>query len=484
MSSVVWGVLRMGIRLLHLHLHGLLRSRDLELGRDADTGGQTLYVMDLVRSLAKRPDIEKVDVVTRLVQDSNVSDDYGRPQERIVPGARILRFPFGPDGYLRKELLWPHLEELADRLVQHLRRPGQGIDWLHAHYADAGFVGAIVSRRLGIPLVFTGHSLGREKRRRLLAAGLDLQQIEQSYAMSSRIEAEERALAQADLVITSTRQEADHQYACYGQFSRERAVVVPPGVDAARFHPNGSPQERASVETLLSPFLRVPDKPPLLAISRAVRRKNIPALVEAFGRSTVLRERHNLVLILGCRDDPQQQEAQQRGVFQQLFDLVDRYELYGTVAYPKRHHRDQIPALYRWAARRQGIFVNPALTEPFGLTLLEAAACGLPMVATNDGGPRDIHSRCNNGCLVDVTNSVELQTTLEQAAADSDRWNRWSENGLNSVNRHFSWDAHVDCYLDLLQRHQHQVSLQGTVADPFSVHSPGHQRSLVSSSAP
>ena len=482
--SVVWEVLRMGIRLLHLHLHGLLRSRDLELGRDADTGGQTLYVMDLVRSLAKRPEVEQVDVVTRLIQDPNVASDYGCPQELIVPGARILRVPFGPQGYLRKELLWPFLEELADRLVQHLRRPGQRVDWLHAHYADAGLVGALVSRRLGIPLIFTGHSLGCEKRRRLLAAGFDLQQIEQSYAMSSRIRAEERALAQADLVITSTRQEADHQYSCYARYSRERAEVVPPGVDAARFHPDGSPEERASVETWLNPFLRVPDKPPLLAISRAVRRKNIPALVEAFGRSHVLRERHNLVLVLGCRDDPQRQEEQQRGVFRQLFDLVDRYDLYGLVAYPKRHRRDQVPALYRWAAQRRGIFVNPALTEPFGLTLLEAAACGLPVVATNDGGPRDIHSRCNNGSLVDVSNPVDLQTTLEQASADSDRWDRWRDNGLNSVNRHFSWDAHVDRYLNLLQQRQRQVSLQDVVAAPVSVGRPKHHRSLVSSSAP
>ena len=156
---------------------------------------------------------------------------------------------------------------------------------------------------------------------------------------------------------------------------------------------------------LLNPFLRNPGKPPLLAISRAVRRKNIPALVEAFGRSTVLRNRHNLVLVLGCRDDPRQLDKQQRDVFQQVFDLVDRHNLYGSVAYPKQHRRSQVPSFYRWAAQREGLFVNPALTEPFGLTLLEAAACGLPMVSTDDGGPRDIQARCDNGLLVDVTDS-------------------------------------------------------------------------------
>lgn len=442
----------MGIRLLHLHLHGLFRSHELELGRDADTGGQTLYVLELVRSLAQRAEVEQVDVVTRLIQDRRVDLEYSQRVEDIAPGARILRFPFGPKRYLRKELLWPHLEELADQLVEHLSQPGQRVDWIHAHYADAGQVGALVSQRLGIPLVFTGHSLGREKQRRLLAGGLDRSQIEQTYAISRRIDAEERALAQADLVITSTRQEADQQYSRYGHFQADQAEVVPPGVDATRFHPHSSSQECSALQSLLQPFLREPDRPPLLAISRAVRRKNIPALVEAFGQSPVLRQRHNLVLVLGCRDDPRQLEKQQRDVLQQVFDLVDRFDLYGQVAYPKQHSRAQIPALYRWAASRGGLFVNPALTEPFGLTLLEAAACGLPMVATDDGGPRDIQLRCENGLLADVTDPGALQEALELAGSDRSRWRRWSDNGVEAISRHFSWDAHVCQYLALMQQ--------------------------------
>ena len=441
----------MGFRLLHLHLHGLFRSHDLELGRDADTGGQTLYVLELVRSLAARAEVDRVDVVTRLIQDRRVSADYAQPVEAIAAGASIQRFAFGPKRYLRKELLWPYLEDLADQLVVHLQKPENRPDWIHAHYADAGYVGALLSRRLGIPLVFTGHSLGREKQRRLLAGGGDHQQLEQTYSISRRIDAEELALAHADLVITSTRQECDQQYSRYGGFRAERAQVVPPGVDARRFHPGSEASEVHEVEGLLTPFLRQPELPPLLAISRAVRRKNIPALVEAFGRSAVLRQRHNLVLVLGCREDPRQMEKQQRDVFQQVFDLVDRYDLYGRIAYPKQHRRDQIPAIYRWAAERRGLFVNPALTEPFGLTLLEAAACGLPMVATDDGGPRDILARCDNGLLADVTDREALQDALECAGSDLQRWSRWSDNGVEAVSRHFSWDAHVCSYLALMQ---------------------------------
>ena len=141
-----------------------------------------------------------------------------------------------------------------------------------------------------------------------------------------------------------------------------------------------------------------------------------------------------------------------RQVLQQVFDLVDRFDLYGQVAYPKQHSRAQIPALYRWAARRGGLFVNPALTEPFGLTLLEAAACGLPMVATDDGGPRDIQHRCDNGLLADVTDPGALQEALELAGSDRSRWRRWSDNGVEAISRHFSWDAHVCQYLALMQQ--------------------------------
>ncbi|WP_320663574.1 HAD family hydrolase [Prochlorococcus sp. MIT 1223] len=442
----------MGLQLLHLNIHGLIRSHDLELGRDADTGGQTLYVLELVKGLASRPEVEKVDLVTRLIQDRKVSSDYSQSKEFISPGASILRFPFGPKRYIRKELLWPYLDDLADLLVNHLQEQDRLPDWIHAHYADAGYVGALINRRLGIPLVFTGHSLGREKQRRMLAAGVDYDQIEQNFSISRRIEAEELALAHSNLVITSTQQEADHQYSRYGKSGSQCIEVIPPGVDSKRFHSTHIATETQAVDDLLDPFLRDISLPPLLAISRAVPKKNIPALVEVYGRSSVLRQRHNLVLVLGCREDSRQLDKQQRDVFQQIFDLVDRYNLYGKVAYPKHHRRDQIPSIYRWASNKGGLFVNPALTEPFGLTLLEAAACGLPMVATDDGGPRDILASCNNGLLADVSDLESLQDTLEIAGSKNSKWITWSNNGIEAISRHFTWDAHVCNYIALMER--------------------------------
>jgi len=452
-----------GLHVLHLHLHGLFRSRDLELGRDADTGGQTTYVLELARALAMRPEVEQVEVVTRLIRDRRVSTDYAQPSELICPGATIQRIPFGPPRYLRKELLWPHLDELADALSERLLAQQRLPDWIHAHYADAGYVGALLRRRLGIPLVFTGHSLGREKRRRLMAAGQEAAQIDSHYAMAQRIDAEELALAHAQLVVTSTAQERDHQYRRYGRFRQDLARVIPPGVDSRQFFPPQAGAEEPAVQALMAPFLRDPGKPPVLAICRADHRKNIPALVEVFGRSENLRQHHNLVLVLGCREDPRELEKTQRDVFQQVFELVDRFDLYGQIAYPKQHQRQQIPAIYRWAARLGGVFVNPAFTEPFGLTLLEAAACGLPVVATDDGGPQDILACCSNGLLVDVSDLDALQTGIEDALAQPDRWRRWRDNGIEAVSRHFSWDAHVSHYLGEALAGSHQAARQRPV---------------------
>ncbi len=442
----------MGIKLLHLHLHGLIRSKDLELGRDSDTGGQTLYVLELVKHLAKTKEVAKVDLVTRLIQDRRVSSDYSQSRERISRGAEIIRIPFGPKRYLRKELLWPYLDDLANKLIDQLLNSESLPDWIHAHYADAGYVGALISSRLGIPFVFTGHSLGREKKRRLLESGMDHDQIENTYSISRRIEAEELALANANLVVTSTFQEANDQYQRYRNFVPSQARTVPPGVDLSRFNTVSNPNELLDIEELVSPFLHNPELPPFLAISRAVRRKNIPALIEAFGRSSTLRKKHNLVLILGTRTDMRLLDRQQKEVFQQIFELVDKYDLYGHIAYPKYHRRDQIASIYRWAAELKGIFVNTALTEPFGLTLLEAAACGLPMVATDDGGPSEILSHCSNGLLVDPTDLDLLQQTLEQAISNKSPWSNWRINGINGVDKHFSWNSHVEKYLSLMMK--------------------------------
>ncbi len=441
-----------GYYIVLISVHGLIRGHELELGRDADTGGQTLYVLELVHALAKHPDVARVDLLTRRVHDAKVGEDYARPHEQLGPKAHIIRLPCGPRRYLRKEVLWPHLDSFADQALKHIRKVGQVPDVIHGHYADAGYVGVRLSNLLEAPLIFTGHSLGHVKRERLIERGIKPEVIEKQYHISERIEAENMALDNAALVVASTHQEVEVQYSRYDNYQPGRMVVIPPGIDLQRFYPPKPGHFQPPIQDQIRRFLVEPEKPMILAIARPDPRKNLTALVEAYARKPGLRELANLVLIAGNREDLASMEKGPRRVLSELMMLIDRHDLYGHIAYPKHHQSEDVPYLYRIAARTEGVFVNPALTEPFGLTLLEAAASGVPIIATNDGGPQDIIEYCRNGLLIDPLDTDGLGDALYEALSDRRRWRRWSKAGITGVERHFSWDGHVVSYLEEIGR--------------------------------
>jgi sucrose-phosphate synthase len=462
-----------GLYIILVSVHGLIRGHNLELGRDADNGGQTKYVVELACTLAKHPEVERVDLVTRLVQDPKVSSDYAQPVEVLCDKAQIIRLACGPRRYLRKEVLWPYLDTFADELLRHIRKLGKIPNVIHTHYADAGYVGSRVAGWLGIPLVHTGHSLGRVKLQRLLEHGTKQESIEENFHISTRIEAEEITLGGAALVIASTNQEVEEQYSIYDRYQPERMVVIPPGVALERFYPAPDHWPNPPIYEKLQRFLQDPYKPMITAISRPAIRKNVGTLIKAFGEDPQLRELANLVIVLGNRDDITTMESVSRQVLTEILQLIDRYDLYGHVAYPKHHTSDDVPDLYRLTAKTRGVFINPALTEPFGLTLIEATACGVPIVATSDGGPRDIIAACQNGLLVDPLNIPDIQNALRTTLTNAQQWQRWSNNGLINVRQHFSWESHVEQYLERVcrfPRQKVQSLLSPLVTFPASEH--------------
>ncbi len=436
-----------GLYILLISVHGLIRGHNLELGRDSDTGGQIKYVLESARALAEDPRVARVDLLTRQVLDPKVDPDYAEPMEEIAPKAFIVRLPCGPRRYLRKEVLWPYLDSFADHALAHIRAVGRVPDLVHGHYADGGYVGIRLSSLLEVPFVFTGHSLGQVKRQRLLEQGIKPEVIETQYKISQRIEAENQVLDHADIVIASTHQEVGQQYSLYDNYQPRRMVVIPPGIDLERFHPPGRGWKKPPIADEIARFLRDMSKPMILALSRPDPRKNIASLVRAFGENSQLRELANLVIFAGTRDDITTMEKGPRRVLSELMLLIDRYDLHGITAYPKHHEPHEVPDIYRLVARSKGVFVNPALTEPFGLTLLEATASGLPIIATSDGGPRDIIEYCKNGMLIDPLDSDRMGEVLVEALGNRRQWVRWSKAGLTGVKRHFSWQGHVNTYL-------------------------------------
>ena len=452
-----------GLYLVMLSIHGLIRGHELELGRDADTGGQTKYVVELARALAERPEVDAVDLITRRIDDPHVDDDYDRELEPLDDEgrARIVRLRCGGPRYRRKEMLYPHLDELVPEALRLFRDQGRYPDLVHGHYADAGHVARELAARLGVPLVFTGHSLGRNKRDVLGRSGVDPEAMEARYRLSHRIDVEERMLRDADLVIASTRHEVERGYELYEGAADATFRVLPPGIDVDRFYPASQdavdgfdPGEdvrraRERMQGEIARFLVDPDKPLILAISRPDKRKNIEGLVTAYGEDRELQKLANLAIFAGVRKDIRTMQDNEREVLTELLLLLDRYDLYGRMALPKRHAPDvDIPVLYRLAAASGGVFINPALVENFGITLIEAASSGLPVVSTDHGGPKDIIGATDAGLLIDARDSGAIQAALTKLLTDRDAWEHHARAGAEGVRRHFSWSAHAERYLD------------------------------------
>lgn len=457
-------------RFMRIHLysiHGLFRGQDLEIGRDADNGGQIIYVLELARALSACPEVTQVHLFTRRMEDPAVGPAYAQPVEVLNEKLDIRRIACGGRRYLPKEALWEHLDEFVNNAITHIKAEKIFPDWIHGHYADAGYVAAELSSVLNVPFAQTGHSLGRPKLEKLLGAGMPRDEAMERYQFDRRFAAEDATLANAEFIITSTEQEV-RSYEAYPSASRAEYHVIPPGIDFERYYPyyddlvpggDAKPetsvlrrQSQYTVRQNLEKFFTHPDRPLILTVCRPDRKKNIDGLIHAFGMDRELQAIANLAIFAGIRSDIASMPTGEKEVLTEILLLMDKYNLYGRLAIPKRHDSAlDIPVAYRLCAQRRGVFVNIALTEPFGLTLLEAAACGCPVVATRHGGPVEILRNCQNGRLVEPSDPAAIQAALKEILTKEELWQEMSSLGLQRVRELYSWQAHVQRYLKLVQ---------------------------------
>ncbi|XP_058200642.1 sucrose-phosphate synthase 4 isoform X2 [Rhododendron vialii] len=449
------------------------------------------------------------DKISRINSDMQIWSDDDKPRHLYIV---LIR-------YIQKESLWPYIPEFVDGALSHIVNMssvlGEQVDggkttWpyvIHGHYADAGEVAAHLSGALNVPMVLTGHSLGRNKFEQLLKQGrLSREDINSMYKIMRRIEAEEMGLDAAEMVVTSTRQEIDEQWGLYDGFDIKlerklrvrrrrgvschgrympRMVVIPPGMDFSYVTPQDSLEGDGDLTLLIdsnktqnkrhmpliwseiTKFFTNPHKPMILALSRPDPKKNVTTLLKAFGECQPLKELANLTLILGNRDDIEEMSNSSSVVLTTVLKLIDKYNLYGMVAYPKHHKQSEVPEIYQLAAKTKGVFINPALVEPFGLTLIEAAAYGLPVVATRNGGPVDIIKALNNGLLIDPHDHKAIADALLKLVADKNLWLECRKNGLKYIHR-YSWPEHCRTYLSHVKhcRNRHPTTRLEIIPTP------------------
>ena len=422
--------------ILSIALGGCLKGPPVEFGITEDTGGHITYILGAAQALAARDDVARVEIVTRLIDDALLGPAYAAPYEPLSDKLAIRRIATGERGYLSKEALAADRPAFTAALIDHIATLPRRPDVIHAHFADAASVGVAVRERFGIPFVYTAHSLAIDKADRCDAMP----------SLDARIAEEDRMIAAADAIVASSRDEAERQLMRYPSACPAKVHRLPPGAGLEC----NRPIEVARARALIAPFLRDPAKPIILAIARPVAKKNLAGLIALYANDADLRQRANLVVVAGLRDGPESGEAEQRRVIGSLLAALDRHDLYGSLALPKRHEQDDIAALYALARESNGVFVNPAWTEPYGLTLTEAALHGLPVVATSHGGAADIVAMLRHGRTVDPRDPAAFADAIRALLDDRAEWASASTEGRTRAGA-LDWPAYAARFMGVVR---------------------------------
>ena len=382
-------------------LGGCLKAPPIDFGITADSGGHLAYVMEAALAQAALVGVDHVTLVTRRFAEADLPATHDAEREIVAERVTIDRIATASPRYLEKEALAAELPAFIAAFCTYLARLPALPDVIHAHFADAAAVAIEARRRFGIPFVYTPHALAIDKR----SQGLD------DDALDARIAAERQAIAEADALIVSTRDEAERQVRAYGVAVDGRIRCIAPGVPQR----HGDPDATTLVDRL-GEMIDRPDLPIILAIARPVAKKNLAALVRAYAADADLQACANLVILAG--QDDGRSSAEERAVRGELQRLCDTPALRRRVALPPRHEEADVAALYRRAAQG-GVFVNPALHEPFGLTLIEAAEAGVPLLATCHGVPTEIVAAIGHGLLVDPRDTAAIAAACRAVIGDA-----------------------------------------------------------------
>lgn len=387
------------MHIIHIALGGCLRAPPITYGITPDTGGHIAYVLGAALAQGRCPEVNRITIVTRRFNNEHLGAIHDQEIEPVSDKITIVRLGAPDLPYCEKEALSAELPALAHALRRFLARPDCRADVVHVHFADAASLALSMSEGERLPVVYTPHALGIDK---LHSGGAA------SQALYDRIALETCAIRDADALIVSTRDEADCQIPRYGvSTARERTHIVPPGV------PSLSDVDAEHGAQFMQDRLAHPERPLILAIARPVEKKNLAVLATLYAQDKALQRKANLVILSGQHTllHPGTEEA---GVVASLKQIRTQHMLEGCFMLPPNHSPDDVAGLYRQAAALGGVFVNPARHEPFGLTLLEAAAAGLPVIATNQGGPVDILNRLGHGLLVSPDSPEALKLALHR----------------------------------------------------------------------
>jgi glycosyltransferase involved in cell wall biosynthesis len=385
-----------------------------------DSGGQNVYVAHLARRLASRG--HQVEVLTR-------RDRPDQPEAvRCADGVTVVHVPTGPPRFVRKEELLPHMGDFTRWVLRRIRSRGE-YDLIHANFFMSGLVAADVKRAAAIPFVITFHALGRVR--------LMHQDVADTFP-PERLAIEERVVAEADAIVAECPQDEEDLVHHYGA-DRARIEVIPCGFDPSEFWP----MDRGRVRRELG---LDPEEKVVLQLGRMVPRKGVDNVVRAVAR---LRREHGLaarLLVVGgesATPDPERTPEIGRPAA-----IAAEEGIADAVTFVGSRGRDALRYYYSAA----DVFVSTPWYEPFGITPLEAMACGTPVIGSAVGGIRFTVVDGEAGYLVPPRDPAALADRLARVLSCPDHASELGLRAIHRVNDHFTWRHVARAVDDLYDR--------------------------------
>jgi mannosylfructose-phosphate synthase len=345
-------------RIAMISTHGYV-SAEPEFGKP-DTGGQVVYVLELSKCLARMG--YAVDILTRQFEDQPCT-------EAISERARIVRIPCGGSEFIAKETLCEAIPEWVENASRWMRREKLSFRLINSHYWDAGLAGQAMANRFGIPHVHTPHSIGAWKRDNMDGSP---DELERKYNFRKRIREEKVIYDECDLLIATTPTQRNILTDSVYDVPLDKIRVIPPGYDDQRFFPVS-----ISTRHVLKQQLGLKG-PVVLALGRIAKNKGYDLLLQAMPPVLDRVPEARLVLAVGSTA-PNDAELELAGG---LRTLAEELGIADRVVFKDYIQDHELADHYRAA----DVFALSSRYEPFGMTAIEAMACGTPTVVTTEGG--------------------------------------------------------------------------------------------------
>ena len=373
-----------------------------------DSGGQNVYVGQIAKNLALMG--YEVDVFTR--RDSEHLPEVAEWET----GVRIIHVPAGPPIALPKEELLPHMGPFTSYMLRFIKRQRRNYDLIHANFFMSGLVAADIKKVTGTPFVMTFHALGRVRR---------LHQREADRFPEARFDIEERLVMEADHLIAECPQDEEDLIRHYNA-DPARITIIPCGFDRSEL----APVSKALARVVLG---LPPDEPIILQLGRMVPRKGVENVIRGFAR---LVNDHSvsarLLIVGGESNDPDPDITPEIG---RLQDIATQEGVLDRVLFMGRRGRDVLKYYYSAA----DIFVTTPWYEPFGITPVEAMACGTPVVGANVGGIKFTVRDGETGYLVPADDPAALGERLAHLYNHPKLLSVFRKQAIRRANDLFTW---------------------------------------------